>query len=267
MMGYTIVQKSDIYIISGLLILNSAFGSFFMPASQSYIADLTTIKKRTSAYGLLRIGGNLGWALGPAIGGILAAVDYAFLFFFTAICMLVAGTILLRFSKESLGKTSRQVIKKTNLKEVLSVINDRRFLIFTIICWLIFVVWGQLIYPLSIYSVNRIGITKPQLGILFSMNGIMVVLFQYLITRVITVPGQLTALWAGSLIYALGYAFIGLANACPFLIICVIIITVAEMIVSPTALSYASMITDENHRGRYMGFFNLSQSMAGQQHQ
>ncbi|KPJ71249.1 hypothetical protein AMJ52_08765 [candidate division TA06 bacterium DG_78] len=261
LMGYIISKKADVYIITGLLILNSAFGSFFMPASISYIADLTAEDKRTSAYGLLRIGGNLGWALGPAIGGLLATIGYSYLFYFTGGCMFIATIILLKFSKESLTDSVLLRDKKSSLKEMFSVTKDTRFLIFTIICLVIFIAWGQLIFPFSVFAVNRVGITKAQLGVLFSINGFMVVLFQYFITNLISVKKQLIALVIGSLIYAFGYFTVGFANGFVFLIGSVVIITMAEMIVSPTTMSYASILANPHHKGRYLGFFNLSHSL------
>lgn len=261
LMGYVIAKKADVYIITGLLILNSAFGSFFLPASMSYVADLTAEEKRTSAYGLLRIGGNLGWALGPAIGGFLATIDYAYLFYFTGICMLIATVILIKFSKESLSETMLSENKRTSLKEIISVAKDTRFLLFTGICLVLFIAWGQLIYPFAVYSVNRVGITKTQLGVLFSLNGLMVVAFQYFITHLIPVKRLLTALWIGSLIYAVGYFSVGVANSFMFLFVSVIVITTGEMIVSPSSVSYASITADVRHKGRYLGFFNLSHSL------
>lgn len=96
---------------------------------------------------------------------------------------------------------------------------------------------------------------------LFSINGLMVVLFQYLITHFIPLKRQLIAIVIGSLIYALGYLTVGFANSFIFLIFSVMIITTGEMIVSPTTLSYASIIADPQHKGRYLGFFNLSHSL------
>lgn len=261
LMGYVIAKKADVYIITGLLMLNSAFGSFFLPASMSYVADLTAEEKRTSAYGLLRIGGNLGWALGPAIGGFLATIDYAYLFYFTGGCMLIATFILIKFSRESLSEAILSEKKRTSLKKIISVTKDTRFLLFTVICLVLFIAWGQLIYPLAVYSVNRVGITKTQLGLLFSLNGFMVVVFQYFISNLIPIKRLLTALWIGSLIYAVGYFSVGIAYSFVFLISSIIIITTAEMIVSPTSLSYASIIADQKHKGRYLGFFNLSRSL------
>ncbi len=262
LMGYVIAKRADIYIFIGLLILNSAFGSFFIPASLSYVADLTAEEKRTKAYGLLRIGGNFGWALGPAIGGFLAQMDFAYLFYFTGCCMLIGTLILIRFSKESLPLLTDSFAKrKAGLKEILAVAKDTRFLTFALICLAIFLVWGQLIFPFSIFTVNNVGITKAQLGILFSLNGLLVVFFQYFITHFIPVKKQLIALAIGSLIYAVGFLTVGFAYSFAFLFGSVIIITTGEMIVTPTTLSYASIIAHPEHKGRYLGFFNLSHSL------
>ncbi len=260
MFGLAIYYRANILIIVVLMIMNACLGSFFMPASQAYVADLTSEERRISAYGLIRIGGNLGWALGPAIGGLLATLDYSYLFFVTGFCMLCASLFMLRFSRESLKLEDRVGESKNTIRDIVSVVRDRKFLAFTLICLSIFIVWGQLVSPISVYSVNRVGITKAQLGILFSINGFLVVIFQYFITHLIPEKKELSALTIGCLVYALGYLFIGLANGFIMLIVAMVIITVGEMVITPAGHSYASILADPKHRGRYLGFFNLSQS-------
>ena len=260
-MAYFIARRSNIFIITALLIANSAFGAFFIPASQSYVADLTSPEKRTRAYGLLRIGGNFGWALGLIVGGLLVTIDYALLFYFTSLSMFIAAILVIILSKESLPSDRHPQDSRTSIKDMLSVAKDTRFLLFTTICVLVYIVWGQLIYPLSVYSVNVIGITKPQLSILFTINGLMVVFFQYFITNLIPAKRELAALWIGAFVYGFGYLFVGFAGGLSFLIFSVIIITIGEMIVTPTSLSYASIIALDTHKGRYLGFFNLAQSL------
>ncbi len=261
LIGIAIYKWTNIYFISLLLVANAILFSFFTPASQAFVADLTTTEKRMPAYGLLRMGGNLGWALGPAIGGLLVTLDYAYLFFFTGFCMLIATFVVSKFTKESLKrKDASDDNSKTNIKEIISVTRDKHFLLFAIICLSIFIVWGQLVSPLSIYSVNRIGISKTQLGILFSINGFMVVVFQYFITHLIPAKRELDALRIGALIYALGYLSVGFAKNFTLLIVSMIIITSGEMVVTPASSSYASRIADVRHRGRYLGFFSLAQT-------
>ncbi|MGQ9664093.1 MAG: MFS transporter, partial [bacterium] len=128
------------------------------------------------------------------------------------------------------------------------------------ISFMIFIVWGHLVSPISIYAVNRIGITKSQLGLLFSINGFMVVLFQYFITHLIPDKKELEALWVGALIYAAGYLSIGFAGNFGLLVISMVVITVAEMVITPSSQAYASKIARPENRGRYMAFYNLTQT-------
>jgi len=273
--GIIISRYENIYVIFVFLILNSILFSFYIPASQAYIADLTAENERISAYGLLRMGGNLGWALGPAIGGLLATIDYAYLFFVTAFCMVIATLILINFCRESLfcnkksdintSPSSNTINQKSpgfniNPKEIFSVVYDQKFLIFTLISFSSFIVWGHLVSPISIYTVNRIGITKSQLGLLFSINGFMVVLFQYFITHLVPDKKELEALWIGALIYAVGYLSVGFARGFGLLIISMVIITMAEMVITPASQSYASKIARPENRGRYLAFYNLAQT-------
>jgi MFS family permease len=174
--------------------------------------------------------------------------------------MFCASLFMLRFSRESLKLSARNGESKTALKDIVSVTRDRKFLTFTLICLSIFIVWGQLVSPISVYSVNRVGITKSQLGILFSINGFLVVVFQYLITHLFPKRKELTALVIGALIYGVGYFTVGLADCFGLLVLSMVIITVGEMVITPASHSYASILADPKHRGRYLGFFNLSQS-------
>ncbi|HEX7318948.1 MAG TPA: MFS transporter [bacterium] len=261
LLGIAIMLFPHVLIIAGLMLLNSILFSFYGPASQAYIADLTNEEKRISAYGLLRMGGNLGWALGPALGGLIAAFDYSYLFFFTAFCMAVAVFVLTRYSRESLDRTHVVRHDETTVQSIFSVVRDTQYFVFALICLIIFTVWGQLVSPISVYSVNCVGISKIQVGFLFSINGFMVAALQYFITSMIRRNRELDALWIGSLIYAAGYLTVGFATNFFMLALSMVVITVAEMVITPATQSYASIIADPRHRGRYMGVLNLSQTM------
>lgn len=49
-------------------------GALAMPAVSAMVADLTAEEERMRGYGILRVGANVGWALGPSVGGFLKAV-------------------------------------------------------------------------------------------------------------------------------------------------------------------------------------------------
>ena len=66
--------------ISGLVILSSVLGAFYQPVAHAMVADVVGKEKRVEAFSIIRIGGNLGWAVGPAIGGFLSLISYSLLF-------------------------------------------------------------------------------------------------------------------------------------------------------------------------------------------
>jgi MFS family permease len=75
-------------------------GGLATPPVSALLADLT-VGKRVEGYGLLRVGANVGWALGPALGGCLASrFPYAFLFLFGAIATFLALLLVLFWVQE-----------------------------------------------------------------------------------------------------------------------------------------------------------------------
>ena len=258
LIAYFMKVKPDFRIISALYILSRMLGSLFMPANDAMLADLVKPKKRVEAYGIMRIGANAGWALGPAIGGALAEISYAYLFILSSITSVIAGLLVLIFIKESL------VVKKTgdfSLKNILAVRKDVKLLGFCLVSLLVFIVMGQLIAPLSVYTVEHIGISKIQLGYLFALNGLIVVLFQYPTTLLIRGISTMKILIYSSLIYALGYFLVGFASSFVFLVICIIIITLGEIMHAPSSTALVANISPEESTGRYMGLFGLSRTL------
>ena len=66
----------------------------YNPASKAMLADLVAPKDRARAYALMRVAGNLGFAIGPALGGFLAAKSYLLLFLLSAVASLIFAVIV-----------------------------------------------------------------------------------------------------------------------------------------------------------------------------
>jgi len=62
---------------SGYLAVSAAHGfvgwSMFEASRNAMVADVTPPGMRSRAYGLVRVGGNVGWALGPMVAGLVSA--------------------------------------------------------------------------------------------------------------------------------------------------------------------------------------------------
>ena len=68
----TLLRLTGLIVIAVLVWVSNFFGSLFEPASSAMVADMVEPSRRLEAYGLLRIGQNIGWTVGPLLGGLLA---------------------------------------------------------------------------------------------------------------------------------------------------------------------------------------------------
>ncbi len=225
------------------------------PISSAIVVDLAPKDRLTEAYGLLRVGGNLGFAAGPAVGGyLLTFLPYAWLFGVAALTSALAFWLILLSLRESFHGTTEQV----NLRVMLSVVNDRIFLMFTGVSLLVFFAFGQLGSTLSIFTVDHIGFSTAQYGFLLSVNGLIVVLLQYPVACGINRLAKSRGLILGSLLYSLGYLALGWFGSFDWILVAIAIITAGEIVFSPLALSVVAELSTRDRRGLYMGFFGLS---------
>lgn len=257
--GVAIVTDSGFWVIAAIISANYILGAFLHPAANAMVAELVPKEDRISAFGLLRIAGNLGWAIGPAVGGILAHQSYGALFFVAAGIMFVSGLYFL-IALSEVRPSARNDAPDFQIRHIFNLRRDGRLFEHCLISFVLFLAVAQLVAALSVYTVDSVGITKSQLGILYFINGFMVVVLQFPVSSLfkrMTLTGQLSL---GAMVYAVGYFLVGLAPNFWFLIVCMVIITTAEMIVSPPSLTMVANLSPAGRYGRYMGIFGFFQT-------
>jgi len=233
-------------------------GALAMSAITAMVADLAGTERRMEAYGLLRVGGNVGWAAGPAMGGAMAAyLPYWTLFAATAALTMLAFGLLLRHAREP-APGGEAAPPGRGFREVLA---DRRFVAFVGISLLVFVVAGQLVSTLSVFTVDRLGLSEAQFGGLLTLNGLLVVLFQYPLARAVIRFPRGRLLVAGSLLYALGYLAFGWLRAYPALLGAIAVVTLGEMLYAPSTLAVTADLAPPGRRGMHLGAFGLAETL------
>jgi MFS family permease len=228
------------------------------PVISAMVADFTSKEKLTEAYGIIRIGANVGWAAGPALGGYLADfLPYGWLFGIAAMACGVVLLIGLFFVRES----SHWVSRSAGWRDVLPPREDQVFLAFIGLSVLLFVAMGQMASTLSIFAVDMVGFSKGQYGLLLTLNGLIVIFFQYPMTLALSRLAKFRALILGSLFYAVGYLWLGWITQFGWALGAMAIITTGEIIHAPVTLSVIGELAPSDQRGRYMGLFGLSQTV------
>ncbi|HYR52348.1 MAG TPA: MFS transporter [Candidatus Dormibacteraeota bacterium] len=263
----------------GLLTSLSAFsGRAFEPPSGAMVADIAQGSARAEYYAVLRIGGNLGWAIGPAIGGFLAALSYPTLFVIAALVLLAAG-LFMAFKVEETrphrlahslepqesttllpGSTGTAPLAKFGFEELGQALRDGTFVRYCVVSLVLFTVMSQLISTLSVYAVTWVGITKLQLGALYALNGLMVVFLQFPVVRALASYRMTTALVLGSILYGAGYAMMGIGRDFALLALAMFVVTMGEIVTTPASMNLVANFSTTELRGRYMGVYGLFNS-------
>jgi predicted MFS family arabinose efflux permease len=228
------------------------------PVISAMVADFTSKKRLTEAYGILRIGANIGWAAGPAIGGYLATfLPYAWLFGIAPLTCGIVALIIFFFIRES----SHGMSRGAGFRSMVAIANDRNFLVFAVISLLLFIVMGQMVSTLSIFTVDMLGFSTAQFGLLLTLNGLIVIFFQYPMTLVLKRLAKFRALILGSLLYAFGYLYLGWITQFEWALVAMAVITGGEIIHAPISLAVIGELSPQDQRGQYMGLYGLSQTM------
>ncbi len=241
-------------------VLNSVLFGLYEPASQALLTDLLGERERIEGFSLLRIGANAGWAIGPAVGGFIAERSYGIAFDVSAAAYLVAAFMTLLWVPNPGPARPHDGFRWRAMSGVLGqVVADLRFRRICLLAVFLGMTMGQLVLGMSLYCTQELSLPTSQIGWLLTLNGVLVVVLQVPISRALKAPRLTSSLALGSLLYAIGYAGMGIAAGFRGLAIAMTVVTLGEIIVSPTMDALAANLSPAKFVGRYRGVFSLAQ--------
>ena len=245
------------YMIAGILGLVGNFGG---PARQAMVADLLPKEKQAEGFGILRVAFNVSATVGPILGGFLATRSFMLLFIADAISSLVTAGIVYAVIPETKPQNLEDKPEETmmqTLKGYNEVLKDGLFVLFLLISVVSVLVYMQMNSTLSVFLRDVHGFSEQSFGFLLSMNALMVVIFQFWITRKISKYAPMKMMAFGMIFYMIGFGMYGFVSAVYMFFIAMIIITIGEMIVTPVSQAAAASFAPEDKRGRYMAVFGF----------
>jgi len=262
--GLTYLLYSQANSLGGFLILMAMSGfvnPIYRVGADAMVADLIPPDKRIDAYAILRMGNNVGVALGPTIGGFVAATSYNVAFYCAAIGLSVYGALVALFARETLVKTLI-IREKERFGGYLKVLKDRLFLTICAGYTITTVASSMIFVLLSVYTKENFGIPESQFGFIMATNAVMVVLFQVAVTQFTKRLPAYPVMFVGALLYSLGVGSVALGKSLPAFFISMIILTLGEMSLVPTSTSLVAGLAPAQMRGRYMSIYGLSWGIA-----
>lgn len=263
--GFFILQKITSY--QGLLIaifFIMVIADMFRPAMFVSLGAYAKPENRTRALTLVRLAINLGFAAGPALGGLLImSVGYKGLFWVDGATCIVAILIFWLKVKE---KKKSAYTDKEHPGEVLthSVFKDRPFWIFLLICLISGIMFFQLFTTIPLYHKEQFNLSELQTGLLLTFNGVLVFFIEMPLVNYIerNKINKLRAINLGGLLMTISMFLLLINNWVGILIVMMLFMTFAEMFAFPFSNSFAMSRAPKGHEGRYMAIFTMTYSMA-----
>ena len=235
-----------------LIFLWAAFTQAFWPSAMALITSLVAPEQRKAAFALHRAAVNLGMAVGPALGGLIAQVSYRWVFWTDGLTTLLSGLLLAWFLR------GEEAPPAPHHEGTRAAWRDRRLLGLLLGILPAFLVFFQIEGPYPLWVVRDLGHSTRFFGLVFTLNTLLIVAFEVALNLAMARWPHGRALALGCLCYALGFGFTGLARGQGALLALAAIWTTGEMILLPTASDAVAGLAPAARRGEYMGLYALA---------
>lgn len=233
----------------------------FRPAVSAMIGDLVTSEQRPHAFGLMYISINLGFALAPLLGGLLAEISFQWLFWADALTTFAYGLIVLWLIQDTRPEEGEISERHSFRKSVALIVADRTFLTFCLASLLMGLVFMQGMSTLPLF-IRSCGATRIQFGALMSINGVLIVVGQLPLIHWLNRFERVRVLTVGGVLIALGFGLNAWAHGLWFIAMTTCIWTLGEMFQAPYQQAIVTDLAPPELRGRYLGLFSMCYSSA-----
>jgi predicted MFS family arabinose efflux permease len=237
----------------------------FRPAAMSFFGEAVPTAKRKSAFALYRLAINLGMAIGPAVGGLLATISFRWLFVADGATSLAAALVLALSGMTLPGPRrvpAAHLTTATRVRLSTAAHADPRFLFFLASVLPVTVVFFQHISSMPLFVVRDLGLSAATFGLLFSLNCLLIVILEVPLNAMTAHWPHRRTLSIGALLSGAGFGAMAFARGVPSLAATVVLWTFGEMLFFPASAAYATDIAPESRRGEYSGLYTMVFSMA-----
>lgn len=262
LMFIVMVHTHSFYPLCVCAFLLSAFGEAYRPANSASIADFSTPETFTRSVSLIRLAINVGWSIGPAIGGFLASRDYDLLFWADGFTNMGAGILVWAFLRSTKKKKeSTEHILVVDKKD--SALQDRTYMIFIVLASLYAIAFSQLFTIGPLFYKEACQLSEIQIGYLLGLNGLIVALFEMIFIYKIEGKFQrLSLISFGAFLVVPNYIIFLFTHNYVWLIVGVLFATFSEMFAMPFMNAFSIERAKPHNRGQYSALYAMSWSIA-----
>ncbi|WP_353146925.1 MFS transporter [Chryseobacterium sp.] len=252
--------------LAGIILAQSIVSETFRPANSVAITKYAKPENITRAFSLNRMAVNLGFSIGPALGGILSAISYEFLFFSNALAALLAGLMYIWFFRKCTRlarREARKVKQAIIIKKENSPYRDGKFLVYSLFCMLFSICFFQLFSTLTIFYKDTAHLSQQNIGYILGYSGFLIVLlemgFVQLAEKYFTLAFTMLL---GTFLCGFSYAMLAFNHSMAVLLISMTLLCIGEIWTLPFMSTITALRSGKNNKGAYMGLNGMSFSLA-----
>lgn len=241
-----------------LMVLSDAF----RPAMFVAIRGYATPDTRTRAVTLIRLAINLGFSMGPAIGGLIIATwSYGGLFWVDGLTCFAAMALLLTKLPRKAAMIDGEAARSTATR---SPYRDGTYLFFLFTTVLICIPFLQYFSSLPLFYNEVHGMNEFAIGVLLGMNGLLIFLIEMPLIKYCEdrAYDRMRILLLSVALFALSFVVLNLFPNIAFLWVGMLLMTAGEMLNFPFMNRFAFDRAEHGATGAYMALFTISWSVA-----
>lgn len=213
------------------------------------------------AFNFIYVMHNGGVAVGTALGGILASRSFAEVFLSTAgISLLAAALVFATIHDGPAGQAAEEAAATVTTlpdepERPIPWLPVSFMLAAGFLCWLVYIQWSGTI---AIY-IQNVGISLPQYSLLWTLNGLIIVFGQPIISWVLrVVRSDVGQLLLGNGLFILAFSLLLTSQRYPLFIAAMVVLTFGEMLVWPGMPAAIDRLAPPSRRGFLQGLLGAA---------
>lgn len=236
----------------------------FRPATFVALSAYSKPENRTRSLTLIRLAINLGFSMGPALGGlIIAGLSYTGLFWVDGITCIIASFLFIYLLDQKKAKQSHLEEKaKSGIK--VSAYKDSLYLLFLLAIFLVSFVFMQYFSTMPLFYKEVAGLSEKEIGYILGMNGFLIFLLEMPLISYFEKDrfNKIKIIIISALTIGFSVLIVTFSSWIGILLFGMVLMSIGEMLNFPFSNMLAMNRSKRGSQGEYMGLYTLAFSLS-----
>lgn len=236
----------NLYLVTLVLIISETASALFLIGSKAILSEQLPVGQRVKAFSLNYTLTNIGYAVGPMIGVVIAGVQPSAPFIVAGV-IAIGSIFLLLGAVRDVRPITAASAPQSFLNTLMILKNDRTMVLFTLGCLLSTLVHGRFTLYLSQYLLvtHTQQQTLDTMAALLACNAITVILLQYQVGRWLSREHLRHWIAGGTALFIVGLIGFSVADSLLGWCVAMFIFTLGEMIIYPADFLFVDTLAPE----------------------